>query len=126
MRLALSAFLLDAAFVLAFVVIGRVNHAEGLTPTGVALTLWPFAAALVAGWLVILPWRPWRKPKALLTNGWIVWVITVCGGSQLRDAAGEGSPFSFFLVTAVFLGATLLGWRGLALLAGRRRRAAAE
>ncbi|GAA4914824.1 DUF3054 domain-containing protein [Streptomonospora salina] len=126
MRFALSAFLADAVCVLAFVVIGRADHAEGLTPAGVALTLWPFAAALVGGWLATLPWRPWRTPKNLLTTGWIVWLVTVCGGMQLRDAAGDGTPFAFFLVTAAFLGVTLLGWRGLALLAAARRRAAAE
>lgn len=126
MRFVLTAFLLDGAFVLAFVVIGRINHAEGLTPSGVALTLWPFAAALVAGWLATLPWRPWRAPKTLLRTGWIVWVVTVSGGTQLRDLAGEGAPLSFFLVTAVFLGVALLGWRGLVMLAGTRRRAAAE
>ncbi|MDT0302333.1 DUF3054 domain-containing protein [Streptomonospora wellingtoniae] len=123
MRFVLPAILLDAAFVLVFVVIGRINHAEGLTPVGVAHTLWPFAAALVAGWLAVLPWRPWRNPKAVLTTGWLVLLVTVGGAVQLREATGEDAPFSFVLVTALFLAAALLGWRALAALV--RRRAAA-
>ncbi|GAA1772655.1 DUF3054 domain-containing protein [Streptomonospora arabica] len=125
MRYVLSALLLDAALVLAFVVVGRVNHAEGLTPTGVALTFGPFAAALVAGWLAVLPWRPWRNPKAVVSTGWLVLLITVGGAMQLREATGEDAPFSFVVVTAVFLGVTLLGWRALAALLRRRRTPAA-
>ncbi|QBI52567.1 DUF3054 domain-containing protein [Streptomonospora litoralis] len=114
------ALLLDVLCVLAFAVIGRANHAEGLTPAGIGHTAWPFLVALAVGWVAVLPWRPWRNPRSVLSTGPLVWLVTVGGALQLRELSGDGAPLSFTLVTAAFLAATLLGWRGIARLLRRR------
>ncbi|MUL39807.1 DUF3054 domain-containing protein [Streptomonospora sp. PA3] len=120
MRFVPAALLLDALCVLAFVVIGRINHEEGLTAAGVALTLWPFLAGTAAGWAASLPWKPWRNPAAVMPTGVLVLVLTVGAGMLLRSAAGGGTPLSFVVVAALFLSAALLGWRAIALLLRRR------
>lgn len=122
MRFIPVAVLLDLVCVLAFVVIGRMNHGEGLTPSGVALTAWPFLVSLAVGWVATLPWRPWRDPKVVVSCGWLVWLVAGGGALQLRAATGNEAEFSFGLVTMAFLGAAMLGWRGIAALLLRRRR----
>ncbi|MBX9388766.1 DUF3054 domain-containing protein [Streptomonospora nanhaiensis] len=122
MRSPVTALVLDVLCVLAFVLIGRANHAEGLAPAGVAATAWPFLAALAAAWLLCLAWR---RPAAPVPTGVVVWLVTVAGGMALRAAAGGGVQVSFVVVAAVFLGLVLVGWRALALLR-RPRHGAAE
>src|SRR5215207_5463814 len=90
-----TAALVDAAFVVVFVLIGRRSHAEGLDPTGVAQTAWPFLVALTAGWLVA---GAWRHPLAVWPNAVVIWATTV----------------------AVFLLGWRLGWRLVAALVRRR------
>ncbi|HME63464.1 MAG TPA: DUF3054 domain-containing protein, partial [Streptosporangiaceae bacterium] len=48
---------MDCCCVLAFVIIGRTSHADGLGLSGVASTAWPFLAGLAGGWLVTRAWR---------------------------------------------------------------------
>jgi hypothetical protein len=116
---AVLAAVADVAAVLVFAVSGRRTHAEGADLLGLLATAGPFLVALAAGWVAA---RAWRGPAALRT-GLIVWPVTVVGGLALRAAFTGRLPLSFALVVAVVLGALLLGWRGLAVLAGRRRRA---
>ncbi|GAA3722698.1 hypothetical protein HDA32_000812 [Spinactinospora alkalitolerans] len=120
MRL-LPAALLDVVCVLAFVLIGRSSHEEGNALLGIVDTAWPFALGLAVGWLAT---RAWRAPARLVGTGLGVWVVTVAGGLLLRVATGDGAPVSFAVVTSLFLGATLLGWRAAALLIERRARRA--
>jgi Protein of unknown function (DUF3054) len=110
---------LDAALVVVFVLVGRRSHGEAGDLAGAASTAWPFLLALLAGWLVA---RAWRAPASRRT-GLVVWLVTVALGQGLRGVAGQGSAVSFVVVTAVVLGLFLLGWRGLAALAQRRRSA---
>lgn len=119
-RLPLLALLFDAVLVTAFVLIGRASHNEGLL--GTLVTLWPFLAGLVAGWLLI---RARRAPLRIVWTGLVVWAATVVLGLALRVANGQGVQLSFMIVTTVVLGVFLLGWRGIALLLvrGRARRA---
>jgi hypothetical protein len=119
-RLPWWALALDALLVVAFVVIGRRSHAEGLDLPGLAVTLWPFAVGLVVGWLSVVGVR-WPLPR--LASGAVVWVSTVVLGVLLRVASGQGVQLSFVVVTIVVLGVFLLGWRGAAALARRGRRA---
>ncbi|GAB3207734.1 DUF3054 domain-containing protein [Marinactinospora endophytica] len=112
------AVLIDLVCVLAFVLIGRSSHGEGNALLGLATTLWPFAAALAAGWLLT---RAWRAPAAVLRTGVGVWVVTVAGGMALRAVTDAGTAPSFVVVTSVFLGVTLLGWRAVATAVLRRR-----
>ncbi len=112
MRAALG-LLADVCCVLAFVVIGRANHHAGETLAGVAATAWPFLAGLAAGEAAT---RAWRRPVALLPTGAGVWLATVVIGQVLRVLAGQGTALAFVIVSLLFLGLFLLGWR----LAARR------
>ncbi|HEY5988469.1 MAG TPA: DUF3054 domain-containing protein [Streptosporangiaceae bacterium] len=107
---AVLGLLADACCVLVFVLIGRANHHTGETLAGVASTAWPFLAGLVLGELAT---RGWRRPAALAPTGIGVWVATAGLGQVLRIVAGQGTEPTFVVVSAVFLGLFLLGWRWL-------------
>ena len=100
--------LADVCSVLAFVVIGRANHHAGDTLAGVVSTSWPFLAGLAAGELAA---RAWRRPFALVPTGVVVWLATVAVGQALRVLAGQGTAPAFIIVSLLFLGLFLLGWR---------------
>lgn len=110
--------LLDVLGVLAFVVIGRFEHAKGESLAGVASTAWPFLVGLATGWIA---GRAWRKPAALL-SGTAAWVGAVAVGMLLRVLAGQGTALPFVGVALGFLGLFILGWRAAVYLASRRRR----
>jgi DUF3054 family protein len=116
MRAALGV-LADVCCVLIFVVIGRANHHAGDALAGVVSTAWPFLAGLAAGELAT---RAWRQPFALVPTGIGVWLATVILGQALRVLAGQGTALAFILVSLLFLGLFLLGWRLIAQLAARR------
>lgn len=115
MRAALGV-LADVCCVLAFVVIGRANHHAGESLAGVTSTAWPFLAGLAAGEAAT---RAWRRPLALVPTGVGVWAATVAGGQALRVIAGQGTAAAFIVVSLLFLGLFLLGWRLVARLLGR-------
>ena len=118
---ALLAAVVDVVLVVVFVLIGRASHNEG--PLGTLVTLWPFLAGLVIGWIGA---RAWRTPFTLRWTGLTIWAATVIVGMLLRSVAGQGVQFGFVIVTAVVLGIFLLGWRAIAhiVLRVRARRAA--
>lgn len=113
---------LDATGVLVFVTIGRASHDEAGAVAGLARTAWPFLAGLALGWVAI---RAWRRPAALLPIGIVVWLVTVVGGMALRVFSGQGTAPPFVIVSLIFLGAVLLGWRALWYLTMPRSRNAA-
>lgn len=116
--LARIALALDVTCVAAFVVLGRMSHDEGLAIPGLVVTALPFLGALAVGWVAA---RAWRAPIGMLT-GTVVLVVTVVGGSVLRATlTGRDTPLVFVLVTAAFLGVTMLGWRRVAALVLDRR-----
>ncbi len=114
---AVPAAVLDVAWVLAFVVIGRSSHTEGLRLAGVARTAWPFLVGLAAGWVVA---RAWRTPAALVPTAVTLWPVCVVVGMLLRVASGQGVVPAFVAVALAFVGLGLLGWRALALLLPER------
>jgi hypothetical protein len=122
-RTALIAFVIDAALVTVFVLIGRRSHGEADNVGGIVDTLWPFLVALVVGWLVT--WA-WRRPLAIVWAGIPVWLMTVALGMLIRTSAGQGVQPTFIAVAAVVLGVFLVGWRLVALPIARRRRSAAD
>lgn len=122
-RTALIAFVIDAALVTVFVLIGRRSHGEADNAGGIVDTLWPFLVALVVGWLVT--WA-WRRPLAIVWAGIPVWLMTVALGMLIRTSAGQGVQPTFIAVAAVVLGVFLVGWRLVALPIARRRRSAAD
>jgi hypothetical protein len=116
MRAALGV-LADVGCVLVFVVIGRANHHTGESLAGVASTAWPFLTGLAAGEVAT---RAWRRPFALVPTGVGVWAGTVAGGQALRVVSGQGTAAAFIVVSLLFLGLFLLGWRLLVWLRVRR------
>lgn len=116
-RSAAAAVAADILCVLAFVAVGRRNHAEAVTAAGIAETAWPFLAGTLAGWLAC---RAWRAPTAVVPTGLVVWLGTVAVGIGLRAALGTGVAWSFVLVATAVTAALLLGWRALAGMLSRR------
>lgn len=112
----------DLVCVLAFVVIGKIDHDTGTAVAAITGTAWPFVGGLLLGWVVTLAWR---YPVRIWPVGVFVWAVTVAGGMVLRLFTGEGAPWSFVTVTALFLAATMLGWRAIALVLAKRRQRAA-
>ncbi len=100
----------DLVLLVAFVLIGRASHDEGLA--GFVTTLLPFLAGLQSGWLL----RAGRPPLSLVRSGAVVWLTTLVVGMLLRAATGDGTAPAFVVVTAIVLAAFFLGWRALALL----------
>jgi hypothetical protein len=94
-----------------FVAVGRRSHDEGSGLEGFVRVWWPFAVGLVVATVVSGAWRApleWRRAI-------VAWLVTVALGMTVRIAV-QGREFkpSFVIVTTVFVGAGMLGWRGLA------------
>ena len=120
--LVVGALVLDAVLVVAFAIVGRRSHAEGLDAVGIWGTAWPFLAGLGVGWLAA---RAWRHPLAAWPTGVVVWASTLVVGMLLRLASGQGVQVAFVLVAAISLAILLIGWRSLTALVKRRSRARA-
>jgi len=116
-RRAGGALALDAVLVVAFAATGRATH-DGDVWSGLAMTAWPFLAALVVGWLIT---RAWRAPSAPVRVGIGVWLTTVVGGMLLRALSGQGTAIAFVIVATATLFVALVGWRFVAALVRRSR-----
>jgi hypothetical protein len=106
----------DVAVLVVFVLVGRRSHHEDSGLAGFARVLWPFVVGLAVAWVATGLWRAplaWRRASA-------AWLLTVAVGMAVRVVA-EGRDFSvaFTVVTLLFVGAGMVGWRAIA----RRRRA---
>jgi hypothetical protein len=111
----------DLAVVVVFVVVGRRSHHEDAGLAGFLRVWWPFAVALGVAWIAVGVWRAplaWGRAVA-------AWLLTVGLGMALRIVV-EGRDFkvAFTIVTLLFLGAGMLGWR--AVVRWRRARAVAR
>ena len=111
----------DGAAILLFAAVGRLSHAEGVTPLGVLDVAWPF---LAGGALGTLAGRIWRRPESV-RSGAYVWAGTLVGGMLLRALTGGGVQVSFVVVAGVVLAVLQLGWRAVAQLARRQARGTA-
>ena len=105
-------FAVDLVLVVIFAAVGRACHDSAAFGIGLMQTAWPFAAALVVGWVATLAWR---RPLAPVRTGLGIWVITVAGGMLLRALSGQGTAVAFIIVATLTLGVLLVGWRLLAL-----------
>ncbi|GAA1853891.1 DUF3054 domain-containing protein [Myceligenerans crystallogenes] len=102
------AIVADAVAVLTFAIIGMNTHGTLLLELG--RVVWPFAVGAAAGWA----WtRAWRDPSRLWPAGVCIWFTTVIVGMILRIVTGGAFVPTFLLVTTLFLGITMLGWRAL-------------
>jgi hypothetical protein len=100
----------DIVAVVAFVVIGRRSHDEGDALSGLARVAAPFLIGLAVGWLVA---RAWKAPTST-TTGMVIWPVTVAVGMAVRRFAfDDGTALAFIVVTSIFTGVLLVGWRVL-------------
>jgi hypothetical protein len=115
----LGAVIGDLLAIVLFVAIGLLQHGIPLTSTTLFAVGWGFAAALLVGHIAS---QSWRRPFAVWPQGVFVWAITVVGGMAVRTLFGMGTEPSFVIVTAVFTGLVMLGWRAVASFATRGER----
>jgi hypothetical protein len=106
----------DVVCVLVFTIVGTASH-QSATAGRVLLVMLPFLVGLAVGWVAT---RAWRAPAQPWPTGVAVWFATVALGLGLRPLLGGGFALSFAVVTAVFLAATMVGWRLLAAFVLRR------
>jgi hypothetical protein len=100
----------DLVAVAIFCLIGRHNHAEAVFSAGLLRTLWPFAAGLVVGRLVVRN----HDGLAVWPTGVAAWLGTLVGGMALRAVSGQGVEVSFVIVAGCFTSLFLVGWRAAA------------
>ncbi|WP_062303420.1 DUF3054 domain-containing protein [Demequina subtropica] len=118
---AAGAAALDAGAIVVFAAIGRASHDEGILGpggSGLATTVWPFAAGAALGWVLA---RGWKRPCDWRRTGLVVWASTLAGGMALRAASGQGVQVSFVIVAGTFLAAALIGWRVVSGAIAKRR-----
>jgi DUF3054 family protein len=104
------AFGADLLVLVVFVLVGRRSHDEGSGVEGFLRVWWPFAVGLMVATIASGTWRaPLEWRRAIVT-----WLVTVALGMTLRIAV-QGRDFkpTFVIVTTVFVGAGMLGWRGV-------------
>lgn len=112
---AIAAFVADLFFVFLFAFLGKESH-EAQSALSLVLTIvWPYVVGLLFAW-AILNTRSWRADRAW-PAGVAVWLVTYVLGTALRGASGRGLAPGFLIVSVIFLGLTLVGWRLLATLA---------
>jgi hypothetical protein len=111
----------DVAVLVVFVLIGRRTHHEDSGLGGFFRVWWPFAAGLAVAWIAT---RLHRRPLDF-GRAAAAWLITVAVGMVLRIVV-EGRDFkiAFTVVTLVFVGLGMLGWRGVVRMVRARRVAA--
>jgi len=108
---------IDLALIALFAAVGMANHHGAILP-GLVIVAWPFVAGAAIGWLVSLAWRAPAKP---VRSGLAIWILAVVAGMVLRVVTGGGFAWSFLIVTALVLGAFLVGWRAIVALVVRIR-----
>jgi hypothetical protein len=109
----------DLACVLALAVGGKSSHDAGESDWVVLAIMWPYAVAagLAHAWLA----SRGRQTRQAWPEGATVLAVTYVLGMLLRAISGRGVAPGFLVVAAIFLAVTMLGWRGLAQFATRRR-----
>lgn len=115
--------LVDVVWILLFALLGRESHEGDTAALAVLGVAWPFLAGYAATALVV---GLRRRPRSA-GRGAVVWLGSVAGGMAIRTVLEGRLPETAFIVVALlFLGAGLVGWRVVAALVCRRRRAAAQ
>ena len=115
----LGAMAADVAAVVVFAAAGRNAHDESSGAGTIVNVAAPFLIGLLVGWIVT--WRTGAEPTTPRA-GIVVWAATVVVGLVLRRTVWDrGVAVSFVIVTALVLGALLVGWRALWVFAHRQR-----
>ncbi|MGA0123037.1 MAG: DUF3054 domain-containing protein [Gaiellales bacterium] len=114
--------LLDVVWIVLFALLGRESHEGDTAALAVLGVAWPFLAGYAASALIV---GLRRHPRGV-GRGTVAWLGTVAGGMAIRTVLEGRLPETAFIVVAlVFTGAGLVGWRVVAAIICRRRRAAA-
>ena len=104
------AFAGDLAVLVVFVLVGRRSHHEDAGIAGFLRVWWPFAVALGAAWIVT---GLWKAPLAWV-RAVAAWLMTVSLAMALRIAVQDREfKVAFTIVTLLFVGAGMLGWRAV-------------
>jgi len=92
---------IDVLALLIFVAVGRRNHDEAASISGVLGTAAPFLIALVASWPISRSWvKPFERRSIILT-----WLLTVIVGLALRRVVfDDGIATPFIIVATITLG----------------------
>ena len=105
----------DFVAIAVFALLARAAHQSETMPfnfQGFLSTLWPFALGVALGWLIV------RENR-----GGIIWAVTVITGLVIWGIRNQDIPhWSFVIVATVMSALLMLGWRGVAKLAGKRGR----
>jgi MFS family permease len=110
-RRVVLAVAVDVVAVVAFVAVGRRNHDEATSLSGILGVAAPFLIGLAVGWLVL---RAWRAPFDI-AYGLGLAVATVALGMLLRNVPWDrGTATAFVIVATVGIGTLLIAWRALA------------
>ncbi len=100
----------DAACIGLFVIIGRSSHHQGNAVVETLRIALPFLIALVVAWAAVTALKLPSGRSA--TGGALIWVGTVSVGLLLRRSIfDDGTAIAFVIVTTVFLGILMNGWR---------------
>lgn len=103
------ALLADLLCVLALALGGKSSHEPGESDLFVLTIAWPFVLAVLLAH-ALLRWR--RRPaRHLWPEGAVVLAVTYTVGMLVRALSGRGLAPGFLVVAALFLAATMLGWR---------------
>lgn len=103
-------YLYDAVCVLIFVVIGTRNHQTDTGISGILFVAAPFWIALTLAHVTPLMQRGTKA----LPHQYVVWGYTVLMGLVMRNVVFDrGTAPAFVIVTTIFLGVTMLGWRAI-------------
>lgn len=108
----------DLLCVLALAAGGKDTHDADQSDWVVLVIAWPFALAAAASHAAL---RSRGRPATRVwPDGVVVVVVTYVLGMLVRGLAGRGLAPGFLVVAGLFLTATMLGWRLVALLVRRR------
>jgi hypothetical protein len=114
------ALVADVAVVVVFVLVGRRSHHEDAGLAGFLRVWWPFATGLAVAWIACGLWREplaWRRAVP-------AWLVTVGVGMAVRILAQDREfKLAFTVVTLLFVGAGMLGWRAVVRAVRARRTA---
>ena len=103
-RAVITTAVVDVVAVVVFVAIGRRNHNEGTTLSGIIGVAAPFLIALGISWIGLRTWRePFNRASLVAT-----WIITVVIGLLLRRLVFDrGIAIAFIIVATITLGVLL-------------------
>ncbi len=101
-------FVCDLVVVVVFVAIGRHTHDRHSSFNDFLRILWPFALSVLLASLVV---RRTMKAKTAVAQGAVIAIVTTAVAMALRVLSGQGTAIAFIIVSLVFLGAAMIGWR---------------